>query len=76
VRPKAGSLALTYARPELEQRRGFAFRRFIRTDNVDAQFLVHAIRHYVAHPHHQSAIGTQAGYDTLLRALREPAASG
>jgi hypothetical protein len=74
VQPNAASLALTYTRPELEQRRGLASRRFIRTDNIDALFLVHAIRHYLAHLDQQSAIGTQTEYDHLLRALTEPAA--
>jgi hypothetical protein len=74
VRPKAGSLALTYTAPELVQRRGLASRRFIRTDNIDALFLVHAIRHYLAHPQRRSALGTQTEYDHLLRALTESTA--
>jgi hypothetical protein len=74
VPPKAGTLALTYTAPELVQRRGLASRRFIRTDNIDALFLVHAIRQYLAHPQRRSAIGTQTEYDYLLRALTEPTA--
>ncbi|MFG2039625.1 hypothetical protein [Dactylosporangium sp. NPDC048998] len=68
--PSATSVRLTYARPELVRVRGLPFsRRRIRTDGVNALFLVHAINHYLMHPQRRQAIGTEAEYGDLLSAL-------
>ncbi|MET7399055.1 hypothetical protein ABZS66_36805 [Dactylosporangium sp. NPDC005572] len=68
--PTSTSLLLTYARPDLVRRRGLPFsRRRIRTDTVNALFLVDAVHHYLASPQHRQSIGTAAGYDALLGAL-------
>ncbi|MCG5439409.1 hypothetical protein [Micromonospora foliorum] len=40
-----------------------------RRDNVDARFLAAVIGHYVAHPEHRAAIGSQTEYERLRAAL-------
>ncbi|MEV1286350.1 hypothetical protein [Micromonospora sp. NPDC049679] len=66
------TLRLRYARPELVRRRGLSLSRsLLRADNIDARFLAAAIRHYVTHPEHRTAIGTEAEYHRLLHALAE-----
>lgn len=66
------TLRLVCARPELVRRRGRATRKTtLPTDNIDAQFLADAIRHYVLHPEHRAAIGTGAEYRRLLHALTD-----
>ena len=56
--------------PHLVRRRGIPrSRRASRTDNVDPGFLAAVIGHYVAHPEHRAAIGTQAEYERLRAAL-------
>ncbi len=66
-RPQARSLVLTYARPELIQRRGIVFGRCrLATQGVDAVFLGRVIGHYLAHPEHRSAIGTETEYGRVL----------
>jgi hypothetical protein len=68
--PTATSLRLVYAKPELVRRRGLDInRRRIRTDTVNALFLVHTLHYYLTHPEQRQAIGTGPGYADLLRAL-------
>lgn len=68
--PSALSLRLVYARPELVRRRGLEIsRRRIRTDTVNALFLVHTLHYYLTHPEQRQAIGTEPGYANLLRVL-------
>lgn len=69
------TLALTYVRPDLVQRRGLVPSGKLRIDTVHAWFIADAIRHYVAHAEHRAAIGTQAEYRRLLQALTEPPAT-
>ena len=38
-------------------------------DNIDVGFLAAVIGHYVAHPEHRAAIGSQAEYERLRAAL-------
>ncbi|WP_406045339.1 hypothetical protein OG799_13175 [Micromonospora sp. NBC_00898] len=75
-RPKLSdtSLRLAYAHPELVQRRGPAWRldRFP-VGWVHPWFLSDVIRHYVAHPEHRAAIGTETEYHRLCTALRDEA---
>jgi hypothetical protein len=68
---RAGTLILTYVRPELVRRRGILVlgRRRLRIDNVHAWFIADAIRHYVDHPQHRAAIGEPAEYRRLWQAL-------
>ncbi|MFI7597460.1 hypothetical protein [Actinoplanes sp. NPDC049681] len=64
------TLRLGYAEPQLVRRIGFPLSRHaLRTDNVDATFLSAAIQHYVDHPEHRTAIGTQEEYRRLLAEL-------
>ncbi|WP_319463276.1 hypothetical protein [Micromonospora sp. RTP1Z1] len=67
---KANTLKLSYARPELVRRRGPGWRldRFP-VGRIHPWFLSDVIRHYVAHPEHRSAIGTETEYHRLLGAL-------
>lgn len=68
--PSALSLRLVYAKPELVRRRGPVISRHrIRTDTVNALFLVHTLHYYLTHPEQRQAIGTEPGYADLLRAL-------
>lgn len=72
-RANASTLTLTYARPELVRRRGLVpSRRWLRIDNVHAWFIADAIRHYVDHPQHRTAIGEPAEYHRLWQALTHP----
>lgn len=69
---RAGTLTLTYGRPELVRRRGLVLsRRLLRIDNVHAWFIADAIRHYVTHPDRRAAIGTEGEYRRLLHAMRD-----
>ncbi|MEU3454177.1 hypothetical protein ABZ671_11305 [Micromonospora sp. NPDC006766] len=63
------TLHLACARPELVRRRGRVAKETLPTDNIDAQFLADAIRYYVLHPEHRTAIGTEAEYRRLRDAL-------
>ena len=69
------SLVLAYARPELVCRRHIASRRKLAVQalNADPRYLGTVIAHYVAYPQYRAAIGTQAEYDRLRRALNDPA---
>jgi hypothetical protein len=68
---RAGTLALTYARPELVRRRGLVLsQRLLRIDTVHAWFIADAIRHYVTHPECRAAMGTEAEYRRLLHTMR------
>ncbi|WP_158073959.1 hypothetical protein [Micromonospora sp. CB01531] len=73
VRPGAdrpSRLRMDFAKPQMVRRRGVPWsRNALRTDNVDARFLAAAIRHYVCHPEHRAAIGSQAEYRRLLAEL-------
>ncbi|MET7970872.1 hypothetical protein [Micromonospora sp. NPDC005305] len=64
VRPRADRpsvLRMAFAKPLLVRRRGIPWsRNALRTDNVDTGFLATAIRHYVCHPEHRPAIGSEA----------------
>ncbi|PSK64187.1 hypothetical protein B0E53_03864 [Micromonospora sp. MH33] len=63
---------MAFAKPLLVRRRGIPWsRNALRTDNVDAGFLAAAIRHYVCHPEHRAAIGSQAEYRRLLAELAD-----
>ncbi|MFG3297652.1 hypothetical protein [Micromonospora chersina] len=63
-------LRMTFAEPLLVRRRRIPWsRNALRTDSVDARFLAAAIRHYVGHPEHRAAIGSQAEYGRLLTEL-------
>jgi len=53
--------------------RGITRRRFVTGVNVDRWFLAGAIEHYVTHPKHRAAIGTEAEYRRLMQALASPA---
>ncbi|MFI2650651.1 hypothetical protein [Micromonospora fulviviridis] len=65
-------LRMAFAKPLLVRRRGIPWsRNALRTDNVDAGFLAAAIRHYVCHPEHRAAIGSQAEYRRLLAELAD-----
>ncbi|WP_406072330.1 hypothetical protein [Micromonospora sp. NBC_01638] len=65
-------LRMAFAEPQLVRRRGIPWsRKALRTDNVDAGFLAAVIRHYVSHPEHRAAIGSQAEYERLLAELPE-----
>ncbi|MFG3604500.1 hypothetical protein [Micromonospora chersina] len=67
---RAAALWLAYGEPQLVRRRGIPWRRHaLRTDNVDPRFLAAAIHHYVGHPDHRAAIGSQAEYQRLLAEL-------
>jgi hypothetical protein len=68
--PSAVSLRLAYAKPELVRRHGLAIsRQRIRTDTVNALFLVHTLHYYLTHPEQRLAIGTESGHADLLRVL-------
>lgn len=63
-------LRMAIAEPQLVRRRGIPWsRKALRTDNIDAGFLAAAIRHYVCHPEHRVAIGSQDEYQRLLAEL-------
>ncbi|MEU8262809.1 hypothetical protein AB0C02_19545 [Micromonospora sp. NPDC048999] len=64
-------LRLACARPELVRRRGRVAKETLPADNIDAQFLADAIRHYVLHPEHRVAIGTEAEHRRLQAALTD-----
>ncbi|MEU9739566.1 hypothetical protein AB0E12_10300 [Micromonospora chersina] len=65
-------LRMTFAEPLLVRRRGLPWSwNAVRTDSVDARFLAAAIRHYVGHPEHRAAIGSQAEYRRLLADLAD-----
>ncbi|MFJ8578520.1 hypothetical protein [Micromonospora sp. NPDC093277] len=65
------TLRVAYARPELVRRRGRVAKETLPTDNIDAQFLADAIRHYVRHPEHRAAIGSAVEYRRLRDALAD-----
>lgn len=63
-------LPMRITEPRLVRRRGIPRSRgALRTDIVDAGFLAAVIGHYVAHPEHRAAIGSQAEYERLRAAL-------
>ncbi|MGI5524080.1 hypothetical protein ACQEUX_24530 [Micromonospora sp. CA-259024] len=65
-------LRMSVAEPQLVVRRGLPWSRgALRTDNVDAGFLAAVIGHYVSHPEHRAAIGTQVEYERLRAELPE-----
>jgi hypothetical protein len=72
---RASHLEFAYARPELVRRRGLRPRadRFL-VGRVHPWFLTDVIRHYVAHPEHRPAIGTEAEHRRLLGVLGVDAA--
>ncbi|SCF19895.1 hypothetical protein GA0074695_4264 [Micromonospora viridifaciens] len=75
----AATLALAYAQPELVRRRGILplGRRRLRIDNVHPWFLADAIRYYVDHPQHRTAIGEPAEHQRLWHSLAsEPTGPG
>jgi hypothetical protein len=73
---RAGTLALTYDRPELVCRRGLVLsQQLLRIDNVHAWFIADAVRHYVNHPDRRAAIGTEGEYRRLLYAMRNELAN-
>ncbi|MET7376491.1 hypothetical protein [Micromonospora arida] len=72
--PPAGNrrpwLPMRITEPRLVRRYGIPpSRGALRTDIVDANFLAAVIGHYVAHPEHRAAIGSQAEYERLRAAL-------
>ncbi|MEV6599172.1 hypothetical protein AB0M36_20280 [Actinoplanes sp. NPDC051346] len=68
--PTARTVRLAFGRPELVHRRGLhVYRNCLRTDDIDPRFLCAAIRYYLAHPQHRTAIGTQAEHDRVLPLL-------
>ncbi|MET7963139.1 hypothetical protein [Micromonospora zamorensis] len=63
-------LRMRLAEPHLVRRRGVPWSLgVLRTDNVDAGFLDAVIEHYVDHPEHRAAIGSQAEHERLLAEL-------
>ncbi|MEV4658099.1 hypothetical protein [Micromonospora sp. NPDC049301] len=65
-------LRMSVAEPQLVVRRGIPWSRMaLRTDNVDAGFLAAVIGHYVSHPEHRAAIGSQVEYERLRAELPE-----
>ncbi|MGW3859460.1 hypothetical protein [Micromonospora arida] len=72
--PPAGNrrpwLPMRITEPRLVRRYGIPpSRGALRTDIVDVGFLAAVIGHYVAHPEHRAAIGSQAEYERLRAAL-------
>ncbi|MEV4704646.1 hypothetical protein [Actinoplanes sp. NPDC049316] len=67
---KDGQVAFTYRRPELVRRRGLPRGWELRTvTGVDVWFLSRVIHHYVTHPEHRAAIGTEGEYRRLRESL-------
>ncbi|MCW3843506.1 hypothetical protein ONA70_25715, partial [Micromonospora yasonensis] len=67
---QATHLTLAYARPELVRRHGLRRRvDRIPVGRVHPWFLTDVIRHYVAHPEHRAAIGTEEERRRLLGVL-------
>lgn len=63
-------LGMRIAEPQLVRRRGIPqSRRATGRDNIDAGFLAAVIGHYLVHPEHRAAIGSQAEYERLRAAL-------
>ncbi|RAO52208.1 hypothetical protein LUPAC06_05986 [Micromonospora saelicesensis] len=63
-------LGMKITEPQLVRWRGIPQSRgATRRDNIDAGFLAAVIGHYVAHPEHRAAIGSEAEYARLLAAL-------
>ncbi|MEU9824785.1 hypothetical protein [Micromonospora chersina] len=65
-------LRMAFGEPLLVRRRGIPWSwNALRTDSVDARFLAAAIRHYVGHPEHRAAIGSDGEYRRLLAQLAD-----
>lgn len=75
--PTAGTVPLGYGRPELVRRRGLhLYRHRLHTRDIDPRLITAAIRHYVCHPEHRPAIGTEVEYNRLMsQLLSSPAAA-
>jgi hypothetical protein len=70
-------VCLTFSRPELVRRRGrFPPDGLLPASNVDMRFLAQAVRYYATNPQHRPTIGTQAGYEHLIRAMADSASLG
>jgi hypothetical protein len=67
--PNATRLRLTFAHPELVRRKGLVLGSAVATTGVNPVLLTHAIGYYLVNPDRRRLIGTQAGYDELVRAL-------
>ncbi len=65
--PTARTVRLKYGRPELVRRHGLhVYGHRLHTEDIDPRFLCTAIRYYIAHPEHRSAIGTHDEYERVV----------